>query len=96
MSSSMNPLMKAVKLPGRSFTLPSRGALYQNNELDNVEGEIHVQALSALDEITLKNSDLLFNGKALEQVVATCVPSIKKPYELYGRDIDALMLFQLS
>ena len=87
-----NPLLASVKLPGRTFSLPSGGVLYSNGELSSPDGEIHIQAMSALDEITLKNSDLLFSGEALDRVVAACVPSIKKPSELYGRDIDALMM----
>lgn len=92
-TNALNPLLKAVKLPGRVFTLPSRGALYQNGEIEGMDGDIQVQAMNALDEITLKNPDMLFNGAALDQIVWTCAPGIKKPSELYGRDIDALMLF---
>lgn len=88
-----NPLMTALKLPGRTFQLPSRGAFYKNGELNPPEGEIHVHPMSALTEINLKNPDLLFNGKAIEQVVAECVPDIAKPLDLFGRDIDALMFF---
>jgi hypothetical protein len=94
MSDSINPLLK-VKLPGRVFQLPSRGALYFNGELDVSvsSGEIHVHPMTALTEINLKNPDLLFNGKALQAVVAECVPAIKKPLELFGRDVDALLFF---
>lgn len=90
---SLNPLLTAVKLPGRMFTLPSGGALYTNGEISRADGDVHVQAMSALDEITLKNPDMLFNGDALNQIVRTCAPDILEPTELYGRDIDALMLF---
>lgn len=90
---SNNPLMARLKLPGRTFQLPSKGLFYNNGELASEEGEIHVHALSALTEINLKNPDLLFNGKALEQVCAECIPEIKKSAELYGKDIDALMLY---
>lgn len=88
-----NPLLAKIKIPGRTFQLPSRGALYNNGELAGVEGEIHVHPMSALAEISLKNPDLLFNGKALNQVFAECIPEIKKPSELYGRDIDAIMFY---
>lgn len=88
-----NPLLAKIKLPGRTFQLPSRGALYKNGELSSTEGEVHVHALSALAEINLKNPDLLFNGRAIEEVFKECVPEIKKPAELFGRDIDALMVF---
>ena len=88
-----NPLLAKIKLPGRTFQLPSRGALYNNGEVSGTEGEVHVHPMSALAEITLKNPDLLFNGKALNQVFAECIPEIKKPTELYGRDIDAIMFY---
>ena len=88
-----NPLLAKIKIPGRTFQLPSRGALYNNGELGGTEGEVHVHPMSALAEISLKNPDLLFNGKALNQVFAECIPEIKKPTELYGRDIDAIMFY---
>ncbi len=88
-----NPLMQKLKLPGRVFQLPSRGALYNNGEVASAEGEVHVHAMSALTEINLKNPDQLFNGKALEEVCRECVPEIKKPSGLFGRDVDALMFF---
>jgi hypothetical protein len=95
MSDSTNPLLTKLRLPGRTFQLPSRGALYQNGELDVTakQGELHVHPMSALTEINLKNPDLLFNGKALISVVAECIPQIKKPTELFGRDVDALLFF---
>jgi hypothetical protein len=93
MESSTNPLLQKLKLPGRTFQLPSRGAFYKKNELSSDEGEIHVHPLSALAEINLKNPDLLFNGKAVEGVFAECIPEIKKATELFGRDIDAIMFF---
>ena len=95
MSDSVNPLLAKVKLPGRTFQLPSRGVLYTHGELDNsvTDGEIHVHPMNALAEISLKNPDLLFNGKALEAVMSECVPTIKKPLELFGRDIDAVLFF---
>lgn len=88
-----NPLLQKLKLPGRVFQLPSRGAFYRNGEIETSEGEVHVRPMSALTEINLKNPDQLFNGKALEEVCQECVPDIKKPTELFGRDVDALMFY---
>lgn len=92
---SDNPLLAKIKLPGRIFQLPSRGALYTNGELSPscVNGEIHVHPMSALDEIAMKNPDMLFSGKAAEEVLKACIPEVLKPLELFGRDIDAIMLF---
>lgn len=93
METTQNPLLQKLKLPGRVFQLPSRGALYKNGELAVTEGEVHVHPMSALTEINLKNPDQLFNGKALEEVCRECIPDVKKPTELFGRDVDALMFF---
>ena len=93
MENAHNPLLQKLKLPGRVFQLPSRGALYKNGEISSPEGEVHVHPMSALTEINLKNPDQLFNGKALEEVCRECVPDVKKPNELFGRDVDALMFF---
>lgn len=93
METTPNQLLARLKLPGRVFQLPSRGALYNKGEVSAAEGEIHVHPMSAMTEINLKNPDLLFNGKAIEEVCRECIPEIKKPAELFGRDIDAVMFF---
>jgi len=90
-----NPLMTKIRLPGRIFQLPSAGYFYNNGELDSsvVNGEIHVHPLSAFAEINLKNPDLLFSGKAIQEVFKECIPDIKKPMDLFGKDVDAIMAF---
>lgn len=90
---NQNPLMQKLKIPGRTVQLPSMGALYKSGELDNESGEVHVYPMSGMAEITLKNPDMLFNGTALDVVFRECIPAIKKPTELFGRDIDALMFY---
>lgn len=92
---TMNPLLSKLRLPGRTFQLPSRGVFYKNGELadDVVDGELHVHPLPAITEISLKNPDLLFSGQAIDEVFATCVPGVKKPRELFGRDVDAIFYF---
>jgi len=92
---AVNPLLSKLKMPGRIFQLPSRGLLYSDGELSPTikDAELHVRPMSAFDEIIMKNPDLLFSGKALDQVFATCVPGIEKPVQLLGKDVDALMLF---
>lgn len=96
-TANVNPLLAKLQLPGRSFTLPSGAYLYNNGEIDDEakrnNGDVHIHALTAIDEINLKNPDMLFSGKSIESVLASCVPNIKKPLELFGRDIDALMLY---
>jgi len=95
MTDHANPLLSNLKLPGRIFQLPSRGIFYKNGELaDTVrDGEIHIQAMSALEEIIMKNPDQLFSGEAINTVLAKCSPDIKKPSELLSKDVDAIMLY---
>lgn len=92
MSENANPLLAKLKLPGRTFQLPSRGALY-NDELTSKDGEVHIHPMTAMTEINLKNPDQLFNGSALVAALAECVPSITKPMELFRGDVDALLFF---
>lgn len=93
--SEINPLMSAIKLPGRIFQLPSRGIFYKNGELaDDVKnGEVHVMPMSALAEIHMKNPDQLFSGHAIETVFQECVVGINKPGSLLSKDVDAVMMF---
>ncbi len=91
-----NPLLSGgMKIPGKTFTLPSRGLFYHNGELapSVINGEIHIHPLSGFTELSLKNPDLLFNGKAIIRVFNECIPEIKKPLELAAKDVDALLFF---
>lgn len=92
---STNPLLANLKLPGRIFQLPSKGLFYKNGELSEPEknGEVHVQPMSALDEITIKNPDQLFSGDGISTIVRRCITGIEKPEELLTKDVDAIMVF---
>lgn len=90
----VNPLLARVHLPGQTYRLPSGGLFYTNGELSSEveDGEVHVQPMAAYDEILLKTPDLLLSGKAIEKVFNRCIPQILKPLELFGRDVDFLMV----
>lgn len=90
-----NPLLANLKLPGRIFQLPSKGIFYKDGELSPSvkDGEIHVRAMSAMDEIHLKNPDQLFSGQAVESVFRHCIDGIEKPSQLLSKDVDAIMMF---
>jgi hypothetical protein len=93
---SDNPLLSGLlKIPGKTFPLPSRGLFYSNGELDESvkNGEVHVHPLSGFTELSLKSPDLLFNGKAIIRVFQECIPEIKKPLELAAKDVDAVLFF---
>jgi hypothetical protein len=91
---SPNPLLARVEMPGSTFQLPSRGIFYKNGELhpDVQMGEVHVNPMSAYDEILMKSPDQLFSGEAVEKVFNRCVRGVLKPKELLARDIDFLLV----
>lgn len=94
MTQNMNPLMSPVRIPGETFQLPSGGLFYCDGELseDVVDGEVYVYPMTALDEILIKTPDLLFSGKAVEQIFNRCIPQVKKPLQLLARDVDYLLI----
>lgn len=91
-----NPLLSRIKLPGETFRLPSGGLFYTKEEAilsdDVIDGEITIAPMTALDEIALKTPDLLFSGKAVDQVFARCIPQIKRPGRLLSKDVDFLLV----
>lgn len=92
---SENPLLAKLRLPGKMYQLPSRGIFYTSGELDpnTTDAELQFHSLTAFEEITIKNVDMLYSGKALGQVLKTAAPQILKPDELYSKDVDAIMLY---
>jgi hypothetical protein len=91
----MNPLIAKLKMPGRVFAIPSKGIMYKNNELfpTVTDGEVQVKPMSALSEIKMRSADLLFSGKAIEEIFSECVSDIKAPFQLFSKDVDALLCY---
>lgn len=91
---TINPLLQRIRLPGETFTLPSGGAFYKNGELDDSvkNAEIHVQPMTAIDEIVMRTPDMLFSGEAIRQVFSRCIPQIKKVDDILAKDIDFLLV----
>jgi hypothetical protein len=89
----INPLLQKAIIPGRMFTLPSRGVWYKNGELaaDVMEGEVLVQPFTTQQEILMKSPDAIFSGEAVRSVIAECCPGISKPGELLTEDVDLLL-----
>jgi hypothetical protein len=89
-----NPLLQRARFPGETFALPSGGLLYKNGELaeDVKKGEVLVFPMVTLDEITMKTPDKLLNGTAIAEVFRRCIPQVLKPLDLFGKDIDYLMI----
>jgi hypothetical protein len=55
-------------------------------------GELPVYPMTAIDEITSKTPDALFNGIAICDIIKSCVPAIKDPWAMPSMDIDAVLI----
>jgi len=90
---SNNPLRQYFRRPALYIALPSKGKYYPQGTLDMPEnGELPVYPMTAIDEITAKTPDALFNGNAVVDIIKSCVPAIKDPWNLPSIDIDTLLI----
>ena len=96
MNKLINPLLVDLKLPGKTCTLPTKSLKYvvgKEITADAANGEVYVQPLSGVSEMKLKSADMLFSGKAFDEVIRECCPSILSPLDLYAKDVDMLMCY---
>lgn len=88
-----NPLKQYFRRPSVYLRLPSNGKFYTSDTIDMPEnGEIPVYPMTALDDITLKTPDALFNGIAIVDLIKSCVPNIKDPWKINNIDLDAILI----
>ena len=55
-------------------------------------GELAVYPMTAIDEITAKTPDALFNGSAMADIIKSCIPDIKDPWSINSIDLDAVLI----
>lgn len=90
---SNNPLRQFFRQPAIYFRLPSQGQYWAPGALDMPEnGELPVYPMTAIDEISYRTPDALFNGQAVINVVQSCVPNIKNAGKIPSTDLNALMV----
>ena len=88
-----NPLKKYFRQPKLYINLPSRGKFYSQGALDMPEtGELPVFPMTAKDEMAMKTPDALLNGQATVDVIQSCVPNIKNPWNMPSIDLDAVLI----
>ena len=90
---SNNPLKQYFRRPSIYLKLPSGGEGYSPDVLSMPEtGELPVYPMTAIDEITVRTPDALYNGLAMVELIKSCVPSIKDPWQIKSIDVDAILL----
>lgn len=88
-----NPLQQYFRRPAAYFKLPSNGVGYPEGSLELTEtGELPVYPMTAIDEITSRTTDALFNGTAVVDIVQSCVPNIKNAWDIPSIDLDPILV----
>lgn len=88
-----NPLKQYFRRPSLYMKLPSNGVGYPEGSLEvNNTGELAVYPMTAIDEITVKTPDALFNGNAVYELIKSCIPGIKDPWKIQSTDLDACLI----
>ena len=90
---SNNPLKQYFRRPSIYLKLPSGGEGYEPEVLTMSEtGELPIYPMTAIDEITVRTPDALYNGLAIVELIKSCVPAIKDPWQIKSIDVDAILL----
>ena len=93
MTQTHNPLRQFFRQPAIYLKLPSGGLWWPEGSLQLPEnGELPVYPMTAIDEITYRTPDALFNGQAVINVVQSCVPAIKNAWQIPSVDLNALLV----
>ena len=88
-----NPLSQYFRQPAIYIRLPSIGNYYPPGSLDMPPtGELPVFPMTAIDEITYRTPDALFNGQAVINVIQSCIPAIKNAWVIPAIDIDTILV----
>ena len=93
MTQSNNPLKAFFRQPAIYIRLPSDGKYWAESALDMPQNrELPVFPMTAVDEITYRTPDALFNGQAVVDVMQSCVPTIKDAWVAPVTDVNSLLI----
>lgn len=93
MTQSNNPLRQFFRQPAIYIKLPSDGANWPAGSLNMPQNhEIPVYPMTAIDEITYRTPDALFNGQAVINVIHSCIPAIKNAWHMPNIDINTVLI----
>ena len=89
---SDNPLKQYFRRPALHMKLPSNGIGYKEGAIDMPPtGDIPIYPMTAIDEITARTPDALFNGTAVAELIKSCAPNIKDPWSVLSTDFCGLL-----
>jgi hypothetical protein len=92
MTQNSNPLSKYFRQPAIHLRLPSGGKFYPPGTLNlPPNGEVPIYPMTAVDEITSRTPDALFNGSAVINIIGSCVPDLQDPWSVNAADLNSLL-----
>jgi hypothetical protein len=93
MTPNANPLRQFFRQPAIYIRLPSNGKFWEEGALNMPEGhELPVYPMTAIDEITYRTPDALFNGEAVVSVIQSCIPNITNAWKMPSVDVDTVLV----
>ncbi len=93
MNQTANPLRQYFRRPSIYLRLPSGGDFWPPESLNSTQnGELPVFPMTAIDEITYRTPDALFNGEAVVSVIQSCIPSITNAWDTPGSDLNSILV----
>lgn len=93
MTLNNNPLQQYFRQAAIYIRLPSNGKYWRPGTLNMpVNGELPVLPMTAIDEITSRTPDALFNGSAVTEIIRSCVPNILDPWSVPSVDLNTLLV----
>lgn len=88
-----NPLQKYFRQPAIYIRLPSDGRYWPQGTLEMpANRELAVYPMTAMDEITNRTADGLFNGESVVKVIQSCIPGIKDAWYIPSVDLDTVLV----
>ena len=93
MNPNSNPLSQFFRQPAIYIRLPSQGKGWPAGSLDlSANSELPVYPMTAMDEITYRTPDALFNGEAVTSVIQSCIPNIRDAWNIPACDLDTILV----
>lgn len=93
MTQTSNPLRQFFRQPAIYVRLPSQGQHWAPDSLDMPDNsELPVYPMTAIDEISYRTPDALFNGQAVVNVIQSCIPNIKNAWAMPSIDLDTVLV----
>ena len=93
MNQTANPLKQFFRQPAIYLSLPSAGNFWPKDTIQMPDNkELPVLPMTAIDEITYRTPDALFNGTAVVNVIQSCIPAIRDAWSAPGTDINAILV----